>query len=737
MVQRLIISLCLCSFICATAIADDHTAQQARAEWRRLKQLPVTATSFHAVCDLIQDIAHTDLNQAYEILAGYTPIVRAAGNRAWLHVLLMTWARGKESTDYFGEADTLYRAARENAVGNPHLYDEAMVGSVLMYAEWGKEDSARKYAAAGKEAARNAADIENLSFLYTFGALTDPNDTAAMGASLRTAIVLASGLSDKNALFTARYNYAVIYGQHDPQRQVAEFESLLELSNDSSLNRHPRLYERTSFSFRNPAPSIYYQLMQVNLLLTDYDNAWKFAELFYNATVKPNPLAAQAAFFNAEMAIVKAYQGDYLRMKAYLEQSLALFHLPEDQIPYTSYFLAAGMLAEHDQQYGLALHYYETAYKKGSTEGLHLMQPGIYYAHGLIISHQLKEAEKVLEELRTGLPSRTWTAYGYYYYKDLAELLKAEGNNPGYGKALETFYAIKDSLTSLNHYRAIQEIEARVRLHDKEQQIARLNQENSVRLEKFRRDRIYFVGILGVSVLIILLLAGYARYMRLQSRMEIMRGAIDAEENERRKIADQLHEDIGTMLSLATLNLSAVLEKGGQLARSGEQLVQAKQILDTVGARIRDLSHQLTPLVIEKFGFRAAVEDMVHAINLSGKLKLDLIVLGWKDKDNYPISFLNDLYRIVQELLHNILKHAGASAASLELIEHEKLISVIIEDNGIGVPETMPVKGKGIATIRSKIAYLKGLMEVSRKINGGTLIVIELPHPMCKRKDMR
>jgi signal transduction histidine kinase len=718
------------------AKADDNTVQQARAEWLRLKRLPVTQSSFRAVCDLIQDIARTDITVGYEILAGYTPIVRATGNKAWIHVLLMTWARGKESTGYFGEAEDLYRLARDNAVGYSRLFDEALVGTALMYAEWDKGDSVRKYAAAGKEAAQRATDKESLSFFYTFGTLTDQNDTASMGRSLRQAMALASGLPDKNALFTARYNYAVIYGQHDPQRQVAEFESLLQLSRDSTLNRRPRLYERTAFSFRNPGPSVYYQLMQVNLLLTDYDNAWKFAELFYNATVRPNPFAVQAAYFTAEMAIVKAYQGEFGRAKEYLEQSRTLFHLPEDRIPYTSYFLAAGMLAEHDKRNDLALHYYDGAYKKGSTEGLHLMQPGIYYAHGLILSHQLKAAERVLAELRSGLPARTWSAYGYYYYKDLAELLKAEGNNPGYAKALETYYAIKDSLTSLNHYRAIQEIEARVRLRDKEQQIARLNQENKGRLENLRRDRIYFAGIIGGSLLIILLLAGYARYMRLQSHIDAMRGAIDAEENERRKIADQLHEDVGTMLSLAILNLSAVLEKGGQQTQTEEQLNQAKQILDTVGTRIRDLSHRLTPLVIEKFGFRPAVEDMVYAINLSGKLKVDFVMLGWEDKGSHPISFLNDLYRILQELMHNILKHAQASEARLELIEHEKLISVIIEDNGIGIPETIPVQGKGFATIQSKIAYLKGLMEVRRKINGGTLIVIELPYRINKQKDI-
>jgi hypothetical protein len=72
-----------------------------------------------------------------------------------------------------------------------------------------------------------------------------------------------------------------IYCQNDPQREVTILESLLELAKDSTLTHKPRLYERTDFYFRNAAPSIYSQLVQVNLLLADYENAWKFGELLY------------------------------------------------------------------------------------------------------------------------------------------------------------------------------------------------------------------------------------------------------------------------------------------------------------------------------------------------------------------------------------------------------------------------------------------------------------------------
>jgi signal transduction histidine kinase len=759
MLKSVVLWIGCCLWATEVVFAGDYTDKEGRAAWEHWKHQPSTESNFHAICDLLQDIGKRNINLSYEILAEYVPMVKATGKRDRLHILLMGWARAKESLAYFGDAEALYRQALDNAAGNDRRYDEVMVGMALMYAEWGKTDSLDNYVSIGKYAAARAGDRESLSFLYTFGAIAHMTDTAAMGRSLQEAMSLAGDLPDKNALFTARYNYASIYCRYDPQRQVTILESLLELAKDSTLTHKPKLYERTAFYFRNAVPSIYAQLMQVNLLLADYDNAWKFGELLYDAVVKPNPAAPQAPYFNSELAMVKAYQGEYGPARQYLEKSRQLFGVPEEKIPYASYFLAAGMIAEHEGRNELALRNYAIAYKMGSMEGLHLMPSELYYAHGLIRMHRLDEAGRVLATLRQTLPARTYSAYGYYYYKHEAELLKAKGDFAGYGKSLEQFYAIKDSLASLNHYRAIQEIEAKVRLRDKEQQIVRLNEENETRARDSRRERLYFTVVLTLILLLTLLLFGYSRNLYLRKRqasvlarqkevlqenrmreMErlhrigIMQGAIDAEERERHKIADQLHDEVGGMLSLATLNLSAALEKGQGDVQSGEKLQKTQEILFSVATTIRELSHRLTPLVIEKYGFRRAVEDMVDAINLSQKLSMQVVIIGFEDTGHYPVPFLNDLYRMLQELLHNILKHAHATHALLELVEHSGQVSILVEDDGVGIDMGQPVKGRGLDTIRSKIAYLNGRVEIGKKKERGTLIVIELPI-VNERKD--
>lgn len=737
---------CCCLFSSIVTRSQPGLASEIRLAWQKCTQAPITESSFRQACDLMQQIGKTNLKQSYEMLAEFVPLVKATGNRRWTHILLMGWARAKESTGYFEEAEKLYYEVLKNTREEEQFYREALVHIMLMYGEWGKIDSLNKYAEIGERLCIQAKDNESLSFIYGFRAMTSPTDTASMRMYFEKAMDLARDLPDKNALFTSKYNYAYVYCQNNLQKQVAVFEELLELAKDSTLNRYPRkLYERTNFTFRNAGPSVYYNLMQINLLLTDYDNAWKFAELFYDATIKPNPASINAPYFNAEMAIAKAYQRDFSKAREYLDLSRSQFNMPEDSIPYLSYFIAAGMLAEHADQDEKALRYYETGLKKGNTQSQHLIPPEIYYAHLLIRTKKLAEAEQVLQKFQQLKDARKYSAIGLNYYKYFAELLKARGDYQAHSQALETYYAIKDSLTNLNRYRAIKEVEAKVRIRDKEQQIERLNVENAARMQQLRSERRFYVILVSLTGLTILLLILLLRnrqirsrqrdalqqsnleHLQKQYRIEVMQRAMDAEENERRKIADQLHDEVNAMLALATLNISSVMEKGLQHEQAPKKLEKSYKILSSVATTIRDLSHRLTPLVIEKYGFRKAIEELADTVNLSEKLKLETVVVGFDDTRRFHINFLNDIYRIVQELLHNILKHSQASNAFLELVEHENHISVMVEDNGIGIAEDSAENGKGLNTIQSRIAYLNGRMEITRKQDNGTLIVMEVP----------
>jgi signal transduction histidine kinase len=249
-----------------------------------------------------------------------------------------------------------------------------------------------------------------------------------------------------------------------------------------------------------------------------------------------------------------------------------------------------------------------------------------------------------------------------------------------------------------------------------------LNEEQEERIRNERRERIFFLVLAGLATGLVLL---WMQQKKKQHRIEVMEGAMDAEQWERHKIADQLHDEVGGLLSFATLNLSSALENGPGDERSGQKLQRTQEVLQTVGITIRELSHRLTPLVIEKYGFRKAVEDMVETINLSGKLNVGLVIVGWNET-SYSAGLLHDLYRMLQELMQNIVKHAQAANALVQLVEHKDRLSLLVEDDGVGIGQPS-TGGKGLGTIRSKIAYLNGRIEISGKKDKGTLVVIEIP----------
>ncbi len=210
---------------------------------------------------------------------------------------------------------------------------------------------------------------------------------------------------------------------------------------------------------------------------------------------------------------------------------------------------------------------------------------------------------------------------------------------------------------------------------------------------------------------------------------ELTERIIETQETERKKIADQLHDDVGSMLSLAILQISTAIDKERHEDKSKINLEKSMKVLSTVSDTIRNMSHTLTPLAIEKYGFKNAIIDLVASINLTNKIHVEHVILGFEKTENYSSNFLNDMYRIIQELLNNMIKHSEASHCLIQLIEHDDALSLLIEDNGKGLKNKhLKIKnGVGLNNIKSRVDYFKGQIEFSEKVEGGTFINIEIP----------
>jgi two-component system, sensor histidine kinase LadS len=141
------------------------------------------------------------------------------------------------------------------------------------------------------------------------------------------------------------------------------------------------------------------------------------------------------------------------------------------------------------------------------------------------------------------------------------------------------------------------------------------------------------------------------------------------------------------------------------------------------------MSHAISPVMLDKVGFRQAIEKIVSIFNSSGKIRFELEILGFETENSQMYEKYSVLYGILHELMNNIVKHAKASHALIQVIEHDDSVVLIVEDNGIGLAMKDPDKTttQGLTAIHSKVHYLGGLVMMEDAQPRGLIVTIEIP----------
>ena len=206
---------------------------------------------------------------------------------------------------------------------------------------------------------------------------------------------------------------------------------------------------------------------------------------------------------------------------------------------------------------------------------------------------------------------------------------------------------------------------------------------------------------------------------------------IAGQEKERRRIAREIHDGIGPLLSLSKLELDAYMDEYVDQNQSlpGEKLVNIRQTLDSITNDLRDLSHHLIPRLLEEFGLFSAFKNLITKLNLSIKPKVEFYSNFGAD-----IRFESDLelnlYRCGQELVNNAVKHAKASEILVQLIKHEQSIVLMVEDDGKGFQQhnnNLEDFGIGLTNIETRVRTLQGAFIIESRENMGTAASIEIP----------
>lgn len=212
----------------------------------------------------------------------------------------------------------------------------------------------------------------------------------------------------------------------------------------------------------------------------------------------------------------------------------------------------------------------------------------------------------------------------------------------------------------------------------------------------------------------------------IQSKVQenIINASIDGQELERKKIAAFLHDNISSLLSSAGMHLHVF---SSNHLNQNEEINKTKHILDEAHKQIRNLSHELMPTLLVRFGLLFALEDLCEKTSNS-KLKVDFHSTV-HNKKRYNEDFETKLYFITAELINNIVKHSNATVAKISINETEDKLQIIVIDNGNGFinNEFELIEGFGINQIRARINNLKGDFNIHSILNKETIIRLLVP----------
>ena len=195
---------------------------------------------------------------------------------------------------------------------------------------------------------------------------------------------------------------------------------------------------------------------------------------------------------------------------------------------------------------------------------------------------------------------------------------------------------------------------------------------------------------------------------------------IEGQEKERQTIANDLHDDLGAVMTTLKLNINALKEKN-----SPELLETTNKLIDSAYNKIRGVAHVKNSGVIGKKGLLVAIQNMAEKITETNQLDIHVIDHGLEDRLENSLELT--LFRIIQELITNIIKHAQASEVNIHLTNHKNSLNIMVEDNGIGFNVKKVKTGIGIKNIEKRINHLNGTLTIDSETNKGTTIIIDVP----------
>ncbi|HLT06789.1 MAG TPA: ATP-binding protein [Cyclobacteriaceae bacterium] len=496
----------------------------------------------------------------------------------------------------------------------------------------------------------------------------------------------------------------------------------------------------------------YQNVAMILMNIGDYEKAEEYYEkaIHYLSNSEGAYEEKLTVFVNAAKNAIFSRQ--FPEAKVYLDS--AALHLKA--IPHSLYasvfYQASGTYYRHQKMWQVSLQQFDKALQLARAYDDQRLVSAILFE-----KYQLYKETGDLAAARAALLSSrqqgSTTSNSHDRMLHLRELAKLDAQLKDYASAynwLTAYTTLADSVFEAESHLSILELENKYRSVEKENEILLLKNENQQQQFSLERSKLTLVILLGVLLIILLLvLFGWRLYTSKKRTMEqneilhqqelksikqreqltVYNAMLQGQEQERNRIARDLHDGLGGMLAGVKLKLSSIVSKEKQksnLISPDMEIYKVIHQLDQSVDELRRIARNMMPESLIYMGLEPALSDLCKSLNTE---KTSVVFEAFDLRDSYGQELQITVYRIIQELLTNAIKHADAHTIMVQCSENEQRLYITVEDDGKGFdPEAVVQReGIGLSNIKNRVNLLQGLIEISSRSGEGTTFSIEIP----------
>jgi signal transduction histidine kinase len=444
--------------------------------------------------------------------------------------------------------------------------------------------------------------------------------------------------------------------------------------------------------------------------------------------------------------------GDYIDLKNFTDAKVHLQNCNElmGQVQtadlYQKLFESWGRLYQKSNLLDSAVHYYQKAlgYAKLSGNQFLLMDNLRMLGFAYRDMKNYDKSEKYMREALVMVRQLNNKRLEAELLENMAKLTAAQKHNADAVLYYKQYINLSDSLNASDVQKKINEIENKYQASKKRDSIVLLQKDFQVQKADLAKKTTENIALLtGCGMLLLVTGLTYKNFknknqllkqkeelhtrrihdLEKEHQLVAMQSVLRGQEEERSRLARDLHDGVGGLLSGVKLSLSTMKGNVFISEQNAQSLNRVITQLDQSIAELRRVSHNMMPEALIKFGLREALENYCEDLNLSGQISVGFQAYGMEDRMDQNTEII--LYRIVQELLNNVIKHAEAKKVLIQLVREADRFNLTVEDDGKGFDSSEINNGAGLSNVRARTEYLNGNLDIVSQKGEGTSVHIE------------